>query len=183
MKTLSILQPWASLVAHGHKKIETRSWNTKYRGELLIHASASPVSKIIKKMPLSFWDLIKEVGLLTPDLPFGAIIGKVNLVHVVESSYCFSGNEFEIEDFSKDSTGNRYPVRKWDISEQELAFGDYSPGRFGWLLSDPVLFDKPIPCKGKLGIWNFDVLENYRRLSPITDHKQLTQMFKPLELE
>ncbi len=39
MKAISILQPWASLVALGHKKIETRSWNTKYRGELLIHAS------------------------------------------------------------------------------------------------------------------------------------------------
>lgn len=39
MKVISLLQPWASLVILGHKKIETRSWNTKYRGDLLIHAS------------------------------------------------------------------------------------------------------------------------------------------------
>lgn len=40
MKVISIMQPWATLIVLGHKKIETRSWNTKYRGEILIHASA-----------------------------------------------------------------------------------------------------------------------------------------------
>ena len=39
-KVLSLIQPWASLAVLGHKKIETRSWNTKYRGELFIHASS-----------------------------------------------------------------------------------------------------------------------------------------------
>ncbi|MBY4726644.1 MULTISPECIES: ASCH domain-containing protein [Burkholderia] len=39
MKALSIRQPWAWLVAHGHKDIENRSWPTSYRGPLLIHAS------------------------------------------------------------------------------------------------------------------------------------------------
>lgn len=38
MKALTIRQPWASLIAVGAKSIETRSWPTKYRGELLIHA-------------------------------------------------------------------------------------------------------------------------------------------------
>lgn len=36
---LSLWQPWASLVALGAKTIETRSWSTKYRGPLLIHAA------------------------------------------------------------------------------------------------------------------------------------------------
>lgn len=39
MKALSLLQPWASLVASGKKTIETRVWNTKYRGPLLICAA------------------------------------------------------------------------------------------------------------------------------------------------
>ena len=43
-------------------------------------------------------------------------------------------------------------VRDW---QKEKAFGDYSPGRYGWLLSDPVQFAEPIPAKGKLGIWNY----------------------------
>lgn len=38
MKCLSILQPWAWLIVHGHKAIENRKWTTSYRGDLLIHA-------------------------------------------------------------------------------------------------------------------------------------------------
>lgn len=38
MKALSIIQPWAWLIAHGHKDIENRSWPTRYRGPVLIHA-------------------------------------------------------------------------------------------------------------------------------------------------
>lgn len=39
MKALSLTQPWATLVAIGAKKIETRSWSTSYRGPVAIHAS------------------------------------------------------------------------------------------------------------------------------------------------
>lgn len=39
MKALSIRQPWAWLVANGHKPIENRTWKTKFRGRVLIHAS------------------------------------------------------------------------------------------------------------------------------------------------
>jgi hypothetical protein len=38
VKALSIRQPWAWLIANGHKDIENRSWNTNYRGAFLIHA-------------------------------------------------------------------------------------------------------------------------------------------------
>ena len=41
MKAISIKQPWASLIAHGIKDIENRSWRTNYRGRVLIHAGAS----------------------------------------------------------------------------------------------------------------------------------------------
>jgi len=41
IKALSLKQPWASLVAEGHKSIETRRWRTYYRGPLLICASKS----------------------------------------------------------------------------------------------------------------------------------------------
>ena len=42
MKALSLRQPWASLIADGRKTIETRTWRTRYRGPLAIHASARP---------------------------------------------------------------------------------------------------------------------------------------------
>ena len=45
MKALSIIEPYASLIAEGHKHIETRSWKTNYRGEILIHASATRIPK------------------------------------------------------------------------------------------------------------------------------------------
>src|SRR5580765_8422282 len=39
MKILSLHQPWASLVAIGAKRYETRSWKTDYRGPIAIHAA------------------------------------------------------------------------------------------------------------------------------------------------
>lgn len=42
MKTLSVRQPWATYIAEGLKKLEIRSWQTKYRGPLLISASGKP---------------------------------------------------------------------------------------------------------------------------------------------
>ncbi len=45
MKTLSIKQPWASLIAHGIKDIENRTWKTNFRGRILIHATANPAAE------------------------------------------------------------------------------------------------------------------------------------------
>ena len=42
MKALSLRQPWASMIADGRKTIETRTWRTRYRGPIAIHASAPP---------------------------------------------------------------------------------------------------------------------------------------------
>jgi hypothetical protein len=39
---LSMLQPWASLLVEGFKRVEGRFWNTSYRGPLWIHAGATP---------------------------------------------------------------------------------------------------------------------------------------------
>ena len=46
MRALSLRQPWASLIADGHKTIETRTWRTRYRGPLAIHASARPYADL-----------------------------------------------------------------------------------------------------------------------------------------
>lgn len=158
VKVISLLQPWASLAAAGHKKIETRSWNTKYRGEIYIHASAG-WSRLQNELSCSdpFYNKLLELGFIGGKaahkcgLPLGAIIGKANLVDTIES---------DIVNHPKTS-GISIKFNHWQFTEQELAFGDYSPGRYGWLLSDPVLFEKPIPAKGKLGIWEFEMPENF----------------------
>lgn len=41
MKVLTIKEPWASLIINRYKKYEFRSWKTKYRGKILIHAGMS----------------------------------------------------------------------------------------------------------------------------------------------
>ncbi len=42
MKAISVKEPWAGMIASGKKTIETRTWKTKYRGEILIVASLKP---------------------------------------------------------------------------------------------------------------------------------------------
>lgn len=149
MKVISLLQPWATLVVIGAKKIETRGWNTKYRGEILIHASAGK-NKINRGIMLDFQQEFYELQLPKyEDLPFESIIGKVNIVNTVHSEVCFLDNEFEWRD------------NHFKISHQELAFGNYSDGRYGWLLSDPVKFANPIPAKGKLSIWDYDMPDHF----------------------
>ena len=46
MKVLTIKEPWASMILKGEKTIETRTWKTKYRGKILLHASKNPKSNI-----------------------------------------------------------------------------------------------------------------------------------------
>ena len=70
MKCLSICQPFANLVIKGKKTIELRKWNTKFRGEFLVHAP--------QKIRL---DDCKRLN-IKPNLTVGAIIGKVELIDV-----------------------------------------------------------------------------------------------------
>ena len=42
------------------------------------------------------------------------------------------------------------------LTERERALGDYTPGRWAWVLKNPVMFDIPIPASGKQGWWNWD---------------------------
>jgi activating signal cointegrator 1 len=51
MKAISLLQPWATLVVMGVKTIETRSWQTPHRGELLIHASLGKKGQVLCSQP------------------------------------------------------------------------------------------------------------------------------------
>jgi hypothetical protein len=68
MKTITIKQPYASLIINGYKEYEFRSWKTKYRGDLLIHAG----KKIDKEM-------LNKVKHLNLEYPTGCIIGMVRL--------------------------------------------------------------------------------------------------------
>ena len=49
LKALTLRQPWATVVAEGIKKYEFRSWKTKYRGKVLIHAGTGIDKEDMKK--------------------------------------------------------------------------------------------------------------------------------------
>ena len=133
MKAISLLQPWATLVVIGVKTIETRSWGTKYRGTILIHASQGKAGSIFAD-ELPFKKYIPEFN----KLPFGAIIGQVIITDVIR-----------IETLEMtDELINR-------LTMEEKAFGDYSEGRYAWIMKDSKQFDKPIPTRGTLSIWEY----------------------------
>ena len=85
MKALSIMQPWAWLIVQGWKDLENRTWQTNYRGPLLIHASA--------KFNECAWEFIIRSGLVDGfDLPdpaefkLGGIIGQAELYDIVTNA-------------------------------------------------------------------------------------------------
>lgn len=127
MKVLSLTEPFATLILKGKKCVETRSWKTKYRGELYIHASMTKMSK----NDLELIELIKE-----DKLNYGYIVCKCKLVDCV-----YMSDEY-IEDMKK----NNY---------QEYICGDYKKGRYAWILEDVSPLKVPIKAKGQLGIWNY----------------------------
>lgn len=143
MKVISLLQPWATLVVMGKKMIETRSWNTNHRGPILIHASKrmdAGQRQLLKKEP--FKTAVTEIK----DLPLGKILGKVDIIQTSTTEFFKQCSE-------------AIPLRKrWNEKEwkDELAFGDYSPGRYGWLLDKAIEFSHQPTINGARGLWDLD---------------------------
>jgi len=83
MKTLSIKQPWANLIAHGLKDIENRTWRTNFRGRILIHAP-------IKRDNVTFTSrqIMETDKNYNYDNPCfcSAIIGSVEIVDCIQDS-------------------------------------------------------------------------------------------------
>lgn len=87
MKALSIHQPWAWLIVNGYKTIENRSWNTKYRGPVLIHASKNVRTRdYCNAVNLLHRD---NIGIALPgidDLEHGGIVGIATITDCVTKS-------------------------------------------------------------------------------------------------
>lgn len=79
---LSIRQPWAWLIVHGHKTIENRHWSTLYRGQILIHAGKAMTQADYHEC----WGVARAQGVDLPaavNLPRGGIVGVARLVDCV----------------------------------------------------------------------------------------------------
>lgn len=183
MKALTLHQPWASLIAVGVKRIETRSWSTSYRGPLAIHAGLTYCALIHDDDPEGrLWSSGSHV-LIEPKVgneetwkhgnpfhrvPLGAVVATCDLVDVVpilpddtvnpfEHTPCITVDPSALDNeatyglltyYERDATtGN-------DRSREE-PFGDFTPGRFAWLLDNVVAFDEPVPARGRQQLWEW----------------------------
>jgi len=140
MKALTLRQPYATLVAIGAKRVETRSWRTRYRGPLAIHAAATfplQARELCSREP--FRSALLAGGYEQVDsLPLGGVIARCRLVDCLPTSAAAGSDHGELPPAASD---------EWE-------FGDYSPGRFMWLLAD-VESIEPRPARGALGLWEW----------------------------
>ena len=136
MKAITLLQPWASLIALGEKRIETRSWSPRYRGLLAIHASKRWRNEdaLLAQQHDAFLTVWRRHGIrLLSELPLGAVIATCRLADVRPTEELIPTLSFE-----------------------ECAFGNYSLGRWAWVLADVEPLAEPVPAVGALGLWDWE---------------------------
>lgn len=165
MKALSLTAPYGTLIsiAERHpalgKHIETRSWATKYRGQLAIHQAKGlgPIGGRAGLYDLAFSDpdgyfysALCQVNVRRiENLPLGAIVAVCDLIDCRK-----------IPVHMPVAWGYLSPDQghEWQLTDQERAFGDYTAGRFAWLLANIRALPEPVLCKGALSLWQPDTL-------------------------
>lgn len=130
MKVITIKQPFASLIAAGIKCYEFRTWKTKYRGKILIHAGKGINKKAMEKF--------KCYNL---DYPSGAIIAKANLTDCIF-----------IDDDMRDVLKSENELVYSSVINDKEWVG------YGFKMENPERID-PIVVNGKLSLWDYDYEE------------------------
>jgi len=131
LRALTLQQPYASLSVDGHKHHETRSWSVSYRGWLLIHAGKEEFKGWRENQDLVDYMRMSYRGKLRGHARSG-LVGAVFLSDVRPA-----------EQVKADRL----------TMPQELAFGNFDDGRFGWKMEAPLAFPEPIDCGGHQGLW------------------------------
>jgi hypothetical protein len=131
MRALTITQPWAAAIAAaalapGHKTTENRTWSTRYRGVLLIHAGQRFDHDAVGLEPDAHrvWAALAAVLPKAPGaLDRGAIIATARLADCHPADSCCA------------------------------PWGEQRPGIRHWLLAEVRLLPEPVRCPGRLGLW------------------------------
>lgn len=168
MKAISLSAPYGTLIALCDqfptlgKHIETRGRATSYRGPLAIHQAKSlryvggkqGRFRLCSVDP--FASALRAFHPLAPSypeawLPFGAIVATCELLDCVET-------------MPKWATITPWLTASWNSTtyhvppgegSYERAFGDYTPGRYAWLLGNIKALPTPIPCVGRQWLWDY----------------------------
>jgi len=131
MRAISLWQPWATAIAVGVKRYETRHWappGTAFGQPLAIHAAKrwGPEERLFAAEE-------QMLGVLPEEIPLGAIVAICRLQGWDDA-------------YEMHKTGK--------ISPLEFRFGNYAPNRYAWILTDVVALPEPIPFKGAQGFFN-----------------------------
>lgn len=146
MKALSVHEPFASYIARGIKRYETRSWKTKERGLIAIHAakrfhqealdddldafSRSLARHIDSDLYHTFLPIFCALSAIKQEGPPHGIVAVGTLRDCIP-------------------TKSLRPV----ITDIEYGFGDFSDGRFGWEITGIKRLECPIPYRGQQGLF------------------------------
>jgi len=161
MRCLTLQQPWASLIAIGAKRIETRSWGTMYRGDLAIHAAKSVPAwarelSVTERFRAAFRSRgMPEIATWgTRRLPLGAVVAVATLAACVHTDH-----------FTREKIGQTIRTRLGPagvLTDEEIAFGDFTPGRWAWVLVDVRRLREPIPARGARQLWEWEPPEGLK---------------------
>lgn len=163
-RALTVLEPWAMLLASGHKLVENRTWPTEFRGPVAIHAGSSMAelySPDVAAMLDDLADIYPQLAelftlpLLPGDNPkkpkissiyhHGCIVGTVEIFDCVAFA--------EGDDFEKLCRDRGHS--EW-YEAAEIPPAEFASGPFCFLCRDAKQFTQPPPARGALNFWYLD---------------------------
>ena len=161
---LTLWEPWASAVGRT-KWVETRSWAPRLTAgaDLLIAASASrkPMREIAETAPRLIDDLL-VAGVGKTVVPFGHIVSRARLVDAVPTDLVDHNDALKVS--------WRFVDGRVQISSRERRWGDFTPGRWAWLLRDVRHFDIPVPFSGGRGLSKRVSLNELQKVAAACGH-------------
>jgi len=136
MKALTLRQPWATIVAEKLKTVEVRTWSTKYRGPLIIHAGKGWDSSAWDEFKAKIPDVYQRADFFDRSRgERGRVIARTQLVDVVR----YDDPDSFLKDFERHFN----------------AFTRFREGLFGWVFGRTYRLADPAEVRGSLGLWNF----------------------------
>ena len=142
MQTISLWQPYASLIAAKIKPFETRNWAVSPRligQRIAIHAALRRPTQA--EVAALFDDVADALSCCHwhQRIPYGAVVCTAKLIGCHRVAH-WNGQ--------KPVLGKRGEI-------EDDGFGDYGTGRYCWELGDVQVFDPAIPAKGGREWWNW----------------------------
>ncbi len=159
MDALTLTEPFASFMAFRLKRIETRGWQTGFRGTFAIHAAKTFNGVGGKKAFLALCHEPLFAKALTTIFP-----GPVDnaIASIIQTLGCVlaTGYLYDCATITSDAKHGyiwRRAIRAYvPVSPAERAFGLYEPGRYGFCVDRVARLATPIPASGAQMFWTWD---------------------------